>query len=182
MTKYLAIHWAQRLPRCAALGRRRSCGNGCDAFAVHSGLASGGQQHGSLWASCRVGCSASLPTSRSLSSFGALGFIAGVTFSGLLVLTEGRRRLDQLSLLRVAGWGAIGGVLLSALFVRDASLGWGEVLAISTTFALASAVSASGSLALARRAVGRELPDSRGDTAEAELTDYEKRKLLGGGN
>src|SRR3989454_5340376 len=59
--------------------------------------------------------------------FGALGFITGVTFSGLLVLTEGRRRLDQLSLPRVAGWGAIGGVLLSALFVRGASLGWGEV-------------------------------------------------------
>src|SRR6266576_2444923 len=85
-----------------------------------------------------------------------------------------RRRLDQLSLSRVAAWGAIGGVLLSALFIRGASLGWGEVLAISTTFALASAVSASGSLALAGRAVRRELPDSRGDTAEAEL--------LGGGN
>jgi hypothetical protein len=49
------------------------------------------------------------------------------------------------------------------------------VLAISTMFALASAVSASGSLALAGRAVRRELPDSRGDTAEPELTDYEKR-------
>src|SRR5207247_2631155 len=135
MTKHLAIHWAQRLPRCAALGRRRSCGSGCDAFAVHSGWASRGQQHGSLWASCRV-----------------------------------------------AGWGAIGGVLLAALFVTGASLGWGEVLAISTTFALASAVSASGSLVLAGRAVRRELPDSRGDTAEAELTDYEKRQRLGGGN
>ncbi len=106
--------------------------------------------------------------------FGGLGFIAGVTFSGLLVLTEGRRRLDQLSLPRVAGWGAIGGALLSALFVWGASLGWGEVLAISTTFVLASAVSASGSLALAGRVGRRELSDSRGDTAEAER--------LGGGN
>ena len=95
--------------------------------------------------------------------FGALGFVAGVTFSGLLVLTEGRRRLDQLSLPRVAGWGAMGGVLLSAVFVMGASLGWGEVLAISTTFALASAVSASGSLALAGRAGRRALPDSRGE-------------------
>ena len=100
--------------------------------------------------------------------FGGLGFFSGVTFSGLLMLTEGRRRLDQLSLSRVAGWGAVGGVLLSALFVSGASLGWGEVLAISTTFALASAVSASGSLALAGRALRRELPDSRGDSAEAE--------------
>src|SRR5689334_9934619 len=85
--------------------------------------------------------------------FGGLGFIAGVTFAGLLVLTQGRRRLDRMSLRRFAGWGAMGGLLLSALFVRGASLGWGEVLAISTTFALASAACASGSLAVARRAV-----------------------------
>ena len=114
--------------------------------------------------------------------FGALGFIAGVIFSGLLVLTEGRRKLDQISLPRFAGWGAVGGLLLSALFVRGASLGWGEVLAISTTFSIACAVSASGSLAVARRAVRRELPESRGDTTEAELTDPEKRNLLGGGD
>jgi hypothetical protein len=112
--------------------------------------------------------------------FGGLGFIAGVMFSGLLVLTESRRRLDQMSLPRFAGWGAMGGLLLSALFVRGASLGWGQVLAISTTFALACAVSASGSLAVARRAVRRELPDSRGDSTEAGLTDPEKRNLLGG--
>ena len=114
--------------------------------------------------------------------FGALGFIAGVTFSGLLVLTEGRRSFDQMSLPRFAGWGAVGGLLLSALFVRGASLGWGEVLAIPTTLALARAVCATGSLALARRAVRRELPDSRGDTAGAELTDDERRNLLGGGD
>jgi hypothetical protein len=110
--------------------------------------------------------------------FGVLGFIAGVTFSGLLVLTEGRRRFDQMSLPRFAGWGAMGGLLLSALFAKAASLGWGDVLAIAPTFALASAVCASGSLAVARRAVRRELPDIRGDSAEAELTDHEKRKLL----
>src|SRR5258705_13346281 len=99
--------------------------------------------------------------------FGGLGFIAGVTFSALLVLTEGRRRLEQLSLPRVAAWGAIGGVLLPALFVTGASLGWGEVPAVSTTFALASAVSASGSLVLAGRAVRGELPDSPGGSARA---------------
>ena len=114
--------------------------------------------------------------------FGVLGFIAGVIFSALLALTEGGRTLDQMSLPRFAGWGAMGGLLLSALFARAASLGWGDVLAVAPTFALACAVCASGSLAMARRAVTRELPDSRGDTAEAELTDYEKRKLLGGGN
>ena len=114
--------------------------------------------------------------------FGLFGLLAGVVFSGVLALTEGRRRFDQMSLPRFAGWGAMGGLLLSALFAKAASLGWGDVLALAPTLAVASAVCASGSLALARRAVRRELPDSRGDTAEAELTDHEKRKLLGGGN
>ena len=110
--------------------------------------------------------------------FGVLGFTAGVIFSGFLALTEGRRRFEQMSLRRFAVWGAAGGLLLSALFARAASLDWGDVLVIVPTFALASAVCASGSLAVARRAAGRELPDVGGDTAKAELTDSEKRKLL----
>lgn len=109
--------------------------------------------------------------------FGVFGLGAGVAFSGLLVLIEGRRSFDQMSLPRFAGWGAMGGLLLSALWARAASLGWGDVLAIAPTFAMASAVCASGSLALAKRAVGQELPDLRGDTAEAELTDQEERRL-----
>ena len=84
--------------------------------------------------------------------FGVLGFTAGVAFSAVLVLTEGRRRFDQMSLPRFAGWGAVGGLLLSAVFSKAASLEWGDVLAIAPTFALASAICASGSLAVARRA------------------------------
>ena len=110
--------------------------------------------------------------------FGVLGFIAGVTFSAVLVLTEGRRTFDQMTFSRFAAWGAVGGVLLSAIFTRVASLGSGDVLVIAPAFALACAASASGSLALARRAARRELSDTRGGTAEAELTDREKRKLF----
>lgn len=110
--------------------------------------------------------------------FGVLGFIAGVIFSAFLALTESRRRFDQMSLPRFAGWGAMGGLLLSAAFAKAASLDLGDVLAIAPTFALASAVCASGSLALARRGVRRELPDIHGDAAEAELMDHETRKLL----
>jgi len=112
--------------------------------------------------------------------FGVLGFFAGVTFSGLLALTQGRRTFDAMSLPRFAAWGAAAGLLLSALFARAASLGWADVLTVAPTFAIASAVCASGSLALARRAVRRELRDGRGDAAEAELTDQETRKLLEG--
>jgi hypothetical protein len=97
--------------------------------------------------------------------FGLCGFLAGVVFSAVLALTEGRRRFDEMSLPRFAGWGAIGGLLLSALFAKAGSLGWGDFLALAPTFAVASAVSASGSLAIARRAARQELPDNRGNTA-----------------
>jgi hypothetical protein len=40
--------------------------------------------------------------------FGAFGFVAGVTFSGVLGLAEDRRRFDQLSLTRFAGGGPPG--------------------------------------------------------------------------
>jgi hypothetical protein len=109
--------------------------------------------------------------------FGVLGFVAGVTFSACLALAEGRRRFDEMSLPRFAGWGAAGGLLLSAVFAKAASLGWGDVLMIAPTFALASAACASGSLAVARRAVMRELPDGRADTARGELSDHERRTL-----
>ena len=108
--------------------------------------------------------------------FGVLGFLAGVIFSGLLMLTEGRRGFDQLTLPRFAAWGGVGGILLAAIWTRLASLGFADVLAIAPTFAAACAISASGSLALARRAKMQELPG--GDTAGAKLTDREKRKLL----
>ena len=111
--------------------------------------------------------------------FGVLGVMAGVIFSGILTLTEGRRRFAEMSLPRFAGWGAVGGVLLSALFARAASLDWGDVLALTPTFAIASALCAAGSLAVARRAVVRELPESQGDAPGTELTEQEKRTLLG---
>jgi len=108
---------------------------------------------------------------------GGLGFIAGVTFSALLALTQGRRRFDQMTLARFAAWGAAGGLLLSALFVRGAHLGAGEVLAISATFALASAACATGSLAVARRAVLRQFPSSRGIAPGAELAERKKLRV-----
>lgn len=98
--------------------------------------------------------------------FGLLGFCAGVIFSAFLALSAGQRRFDQMSLPRFAAWGAAGGLLLSAVFAKAASLDWGDVLGLAPTFALASAVCASGSLAVARRAVSRALPDIQRNTAE----------------
>ncbi len=93
--------------------------------------------------------------------FGLLGFLAGVTFSVLLAMVEGRRRFDQVSLARVAGWGALGGAVLAAGLVLVAGLG-GEALLLCPLFALAGAASAAGTLALARKAEGHEsLPGAR---------------------
>lgn len=107
--------------------------------------------------------------------FGVIGFIAGVLFFAILVLTERRRTFDQMSLPRFAAWGAVGGILLSAIFTRMASLGATDVLMIAPIFAAACAACASGSLALARRAQMRELPDTRWDKAVAQLSEREKR-------
>jgi len=91
--------------------------------------------------------------------FALLGFLAGVTFSGVLGIAEGRRRFDQMSLPRFAGWGAVGGLLLSGIFVLAAGLG-DAILVLGPVFALSSAACASGSLALARVAEDREFLDA----------------------
>jgi hypothetical protein len=98
--------------------------------------------------------------------FGVFGFVAGVTFSALVVLAEGRHRFDQISLKRFALWGAAGGVLLAAGFAGLVSLSWGDLLALAPTLALASAGCAAGTLAVARGAQRRELPRP---TDEAEV-------------
>jgi hypothetical protein len=118
--------------------------------------------------------------------FAPLGFVTGVMFSGILVVIEGRRRFDRVSLSRFAGWGAVSGLLLSGIFVvaaamRGETLGR-EVLMSSPVLAMAGAVCAAGSLAVARRAERRELRGPTGDPAEAEVAEDEKRELLGRGD
>ena len=113
--------------------------------------------------------------------FGLLGFLAGITFSGVLGIVEGRRRFDQMSLPRFAAWGGVGGLLLSAIFVWAAALGGDTFLVLGPVFALSGAGSAAGSLALARMAEDRALLDAGEDLAEVGLTADEAQELLGGG-
>jgi len=95
--------------------------------------------------------------------FGALGFLAGVTFSGVLGIVEGQRRFEELSLPRFALWGGVGGLLFSGLFVLAASLPADVFLILGPVFTIAGAGSAAGSLALARKAVGETpLPPGSG--------------------
>ena len=105
--------------------------------------------------------------------FGVFGFLAGVTFSGVLGIVEGRRRFDQMSLPRFAWWGAVGGLLLSGIFAWAAGIG-GEFLVLGPVFALAGAGCAAGSLALARKAEKPESLDVGADVAEVGLTEGER--------
>jgi hypothetical protein len=118
--------------------------------------------------------------------FGVLGFIAGVTFSGVLGLAEGRRRFDQMSLPRFAGWGAAAGFLFSAIFVSIVAFTEGitflnNLVVLGPIFAGAGAALATGSLALARRSEDRQLLEASDDVAEVGLSEGEVQDLLGGG-
>lgn len=94
--------------------------------------------------------------------FGLIGFLAGVTFSGILVVVGRRRSFDQMSLPHFAGWGAVGGLVLFGAFALTAGPG-GEPLGLAPLFALAGAGSATGTLALARKAGERQSLDAAAD-------------------
>lgn len=114
--------------------------------------------------------------------FAPLGFFAGIIFSGVLVVVEGRRGFDRMSLSRFAGLGAVSGLLLSGIFVVGAALRGGallgEFLLFGPALTVAGAACAAASLALARRAEQRGLPCPRGDPAPPELVKDENRERL----
>lgn len=115
--------------------------------------------------------------------FGLLGFLAGTAFSGVLGILEGRRRFDEMSLPRFAGWGALGGFLLTGVFVSVTALA-GDTTPLNSleilvpVFTLAGAGSAAGVLALARRAEDRELPGGRGDAGKLKEPGADAQGLL----
>jgi hypothetical protein len=117
--------------------------------------------------------------------FAAAGFVAGLVFSGLLGLVDGRRRFDQMSLPRFAVWGAAGGFLLATTFVMAVSLSgdpgflWNLVV-VGPLFAVAGAGSAAGSLALARRAQGRVLLGTTGDLSPMGLPEAPRKVMPNG--
>jgi len=106
------------------------------------------------------------------------GFVAGAAFSVVLGIAESRRRFDEMSIPRFAGWGAVGGLLLFGL-AGGAGPGIYGMAVNGSIMAFLCAGSAAGSLALARRADDRELLEAGHDVADVGLTEQETRELLG---
>ena len=98
---------------------------------------------------------------------GALpGFVCGLLFSVVLAIAERRRSIHELSLARVAAWGAAGGLLV--MLVNSGLLGtpnsehpfFRARYFITAGVTLLSSASAAASLLLARMAKRRETPEA----------------------
>ena len=116
------------------------------------------------------------------------GFVGGAFFSTVLGIAGGRLRFDELSLPRFGAWGAVAGLLLALFPAAMVAVGfasanvdlWLNTAIVIGPLALLCAVSASGSLMLARMAEDRELLDASADVVEVGLTEGEAQELLGG--
>ena len=98
------------------------------------------------------------------------GFLCAVIFSAVLAVAGRGRRLAELSLARAGGWGALAGVLVG---VFPFTVGtpttalplWLLGVTVIGSITLMSAVSAVGSVLLARMAKKREFRDASADLA-----------------
>lgn len=120
------------------------------------------------------------------------GFLCGALYSTVLGIAGRHHRFDQLSLPRVAVWGAVGGLLLGLVPAAMVTVGlatltrgglglWQLTAVLSGPLMLLSAASASGSLLLARMSEHRAELEAGEDVADAGLTDGDARELLGRG-
>lgn len=112
------------------------------------------------------------------------GFVGGVVFSGLLWLTEGRRRFEELSLRRFGVIGGATGALLGAGVVTVAALTgarptWLHFTTIASAATVLGAVSASGSLAIARKAGRRGALGGGVDSLRSAVRSSKAHEQLG---
>ncbi len=108
------------------------------------------------------------------------GFIGGVIFSVVLGIAARSRRFDQLSIPRFGAWGALAGLLVGMLpFVLGSPNPglptWLPLVVVGSITGM-SAVSAAGSLVLARMAEKRALP-AGADWAEVGPGESEAKRL-----
>jgi hypothetical protein len=89
---------------------------------------------------------------------GGKGFIAGSSFGVILSILERHKKLEALSFKRIALWGSLAGLVIIA------KLGAISYLSPVIIYTVLGVGSATGTVALAKRASGRELPEGDDDS------------------
>ncbi len=121
------------------------------------------------------------------------GFVGGALFSIVLGIAGRRRSFRELSLPRFTAWGAVGGLLLTLFPFALVAVGlasteggkfdaWHIIAVISGPFIVLSALSAAGSLMLARMGEDRDSVEAGEDGPEPGLAQGETPELLGAGD
>ena len=113
------------------------------------------------------------------------GFLGGVVFSAVLGIAARHRGLDELSLHRVGAWGAVAGLLVGVFpfTVGDPSSElplWLLGVVVIGSITLLSALSAAGSLALARMAEKPAVLDAGADLYGVGRAPGSAQKRAGG--
>lgn len=110
------------------------------------------------------------------------GFLAGVIFSVVLGIAAARSRLEELSVKKVGGWGALAGLVIGSLPILlgdrgpDAPRFLPIDLVIVGSITLLSAVSAAGSLVLARKSERRGVAEIAAGGPEFTVPDREPQE------
>lgn len=99
------------------------------------------------------------------------GLLSGAAFAGVLMLAERGRGIQDLSIRRVATWGAVGGIGILSLNAALIYLQGGgipnDMMPVLAIMGLLGAGCAAGSLALARRA---PRPETREESSRGVLS------------
>ncbi len=114
------------------------------------------------------------------------GLLGGVAFSVVLGIAGRRYRFDELSVPRVAFWGALGGAAVSLIPAAMVGLGfvtanvplWEITLGILLPFSVGGAVAAAGTLKLAQVSEEGSLLSEGEAAADVGLSEEERQELL----
>ena len=99
------------------------------------------------------------------------GFLCGAVFSAVVGIAEGRRRLNEIVLSRVAAWGAVSGLVVGVIpfvlgTVNTALPLWLWSIVTVGAVTILSSASAVGTASIARMVKKRALRGARGKAAQ----------------